>query len=317
MDNFQHLIGQTQSTTLLKQIIIKNKIAPAYLFSGPTGVGRRLAARSFCKSIFSLSKVLQENQTTLEHRILNGNHPDLYWIEPTYQYKGKLFTIRQAQENGLKSNSSPQIRIDQIRNITNFLSRPPLESIRSVVIIESAEMMTEAASNGLLKTLEEAKLATKILIVSNQNLLLPTLVSRCQIIPFYNLSEKDLKQVLRKSDYENIINEEKIIKLSQGSPGKAIGYWNQLQLIPSEITDTLEKIPLSYLNSLELSKKITVELNNSTQIFLIDYMQHFYWVKFRNKNLLELLELSKSYLLRYLNSRLVWDSLLIKISNIL
>ena len=178
-------------------------------------------------------------------------------------------------------------------------------------------MMTEAASNGLLKTLEEAKLATIILIVSNQNLLLPTLVSRCHIIPFYYLSEKDLKQVLRKSDYENIINEEKIIKLSQGSPGKAIGYWNQLQLIPSEITDTLEKIPLSYLNSLELSKKITVELNNSTQIFLIDYMQYFYWVKFRNKNLLELLELSKSHLLRYLNSRLVWDSLLIKISNIL
>ncbi|MFY0609622.1 MAG: AAA family ATPase [Candidatus Atelocyanobacterium thalassa] len=317
MDHFQQLIGQPQSVTLLKQIIIKNHIAPAYLFSGPIGVGRKLAAECFCKSLFSHSKVLQESQLTFEQRIVNGNHPDLYWIEPTYQHQKKLFTVKQAREYGLKRNSPPQIRVDQIRNIANFLSHLPLESIRSIVIIEEAELMTEAASNGLLKTLEEAKLATLILISSNPSLLLPTLVSRCQIIPFYNLSEHNLKEVLSKLNYENIINEEEIIKLSQGSPGKAISYWNKLQLIPSELKNTLKQIPLGDLNSLELSNKINMELDNSTQLFLIDYLQYFYWEKFRNRNLLELLELAKYQLLNYLNSRLVWDLLLMKISNVL
>ncbi len=317
MDHFQQLIGQSQSTTLLKQIIIKNQIAPAYLFSGPVGVGRKLAAKCFCKSLFSLSEISQKNQITLEQRIVNGNHPDLYWIEPTYQYKGKLFTVKQAQESGLKINSFSQIRIDQIRSITRFLSRLPLESIRSVVIIEGAELMTEAASNGLLKTLEEAKSAIIILIASNLNLLLPTLVSRCQIVPFYNLSQDFLKQVLIALDYGRIVEEEEIIKLSQGSPGKAINYWKQSQLIPSELKNTLKQIPLSDLTSLELSKKITMELDSSAQLFLLDYLQHFYWEKFRNRSLLESLEVAKHQLLNHLNSRLVWDFLLIKTSHML
>ena len=317
MDHFQQLIGQSQSTALLKQIIIKNQIAPAYLFLGPVGVGRKLAAKCFCKALFSLSEISQEDQITLEQRIVNGNHPDLYWVEPTYQQKGKLFTAKQAQESGLKINSSYQIRIDQVRSITRFLSRLPLESIRSVVIIEGAELMTEAASNGLLKTLEEAKSAIIILIALNVNLLLPTLVSRCQIVPFYNLSQDCLKKVLITLDCREIVAEEEIMKLSQGSPGKAISYWNQSQLIPFELKSTLKQIPLSDLTSLELSKKISIELDSCAQLFLLDYLQHFYWEKFRNRSLLESLAVAKHQLLDHLNSRLVWDVLLIKIGHML
>ena len=80
---------------------------------------------------------------------------------------------------------------------------------------------------------------------------------------------------------------------------------------------TLKQIPLSDLTSLELSKKISIELDSCAQLFLLDYLQHFYWEKFRNRSLLESLAVAKHQLLDHLNSRLVWDVLLIKIGHML
>ncbi len=137
------------------------------------------------------------------------------------------------------------------------MSRPPLEASRCVVILEAAETMTEAAANGLLKTLEEPGKATLILIAPSVDSLLPTLVSRCQKIPFYRLSDNHLKTVLGRLGYEEIIEQSDIIGLSQGSPGEAITAWQQLQGIPFEVRQQLKSLPQTPLDALKLAKHIT------------------------------------------------------------
>ncbi|MDJ0844609.1 DNA polymerase III subunit delta' [Crocosphaera sp.] len=310
MNHFRQLIGQSAAVTLLEQAITKNRIAPAYLFAGPDGVGRSLGAKCFTQFLLSVG-LSSEKQGTVKKRILDGNHPDFYWVEPTYLHQGQLLTAKEAQETGLKRKAPPQVRIEQIRDITQFLGRPPLEASRCVVVIEAAETMTEAAANGLLKTLEEPGKATLILIAPSADSLLPTLVSRCQKIPFYRLSDDNLKTILGRLSYEEIIAHSDIIGLSQGSPGEAIAAWQQLNTIPFELRQKLKTLPENPLDALQLAKEITTALDNNEQLWLINYLQYSSWQRSQNKLLLGKLERAKKQLLSYVQPRLVWDCLLI------
>ena len=96
-------------------------------FAGPDGVGRRLAAEQLVELLFSQSPspARSEDTDTLRRRIHQRNHPDLLWVEPTYLHQGNLLTVAEAQEKGITRKSPPQIRLDQVRQIAQFLSRPP------------------------------------------------------------------------------------------------------------------------------------------------------------------------------------------------
>ncbi|MEA5508604.1 DNA polymerase III subunit delta' [Crocosphaera sp. UHCC 0190] len=312
MNPFRQLIGQPQGVELLQQAIAHNRIAPAYLFAGPPGVGRGLAAKCFSELLLSLH-LAEEKQILLRKRVADGNHPDLYWVEPTYQHQGQLLTAKEAEETGVKRKAPPQIRIEQIRDITQFLSRPPLEASRCVVVIEAAETMTEAAANGLLKTLEEPGKATLILIAPSADALLPTLVSRCQKIPFYRLSQDNLKTVLGRLGYEQIVNDEEILGLSQGSPGEGITAWEQLQAIPFELRQKFKKFPATPLEVFDLAKIITKELDNSGQLWVMNYLQYSDWQKRQNPIIVQKLERAKKQLLSYVQPRLVWECLLLEL----
>ncbi|MGK7954116.1 MAG: DNA polymerase III subunit delta' [Crocosphaera sp.] len=310
MDHFRQLIGQPSAVALLQQAIAKNRIAPAYLFAGPHGIGRALGAKCFTQFLLCMG-LSDEKQGTVKKRVLDGNHPDFYWVEPTYLHQGQLLTVKEAQETGLKRKAPPQVRIEQIRDITQFLSRPPLEASRCVVVIEAAETMTEAAANGLLKTLEEPGKATLILIAPTIDSLLPTLVSRCQKIPFYRLSDAYLKTILGRLGYEEVVNDPDIIGLSQGSPGEAIAAWQQLQNIPFELRQKLKKLPQNPLDALQFSKEITTALDNDAQLWLINYLQYCHWQKSQDIIFVKKLETAKKQLSSYVQPRLVWDCLLI------
>ncbi|MDP5017137.1 MAG: DNA polymerase III subunit delta', partial [Dolichospermum sp.] len=174
---FSPLIGQQQAVELLTQSVKQHRVAPAYMFVGAEGVGRSLAAKCFIELLFS-SSIKPEQIPILHHRIQQRNHPALLWVEPTYQYQGQRLTPAEAAAKGVKRKAPPVIRLEQIREITQFLSRPPLEAARNVIVLEQAETMAESAANGLLKTLEEPGKETLILIAPSPESVLPTLVSR-------------------------------------------------------------------------------------------------------------------------------------------
>lgn len=255
MNFFAPLLGQDQAVELLTQAVTQNRVAPAYLFAGPDGVGRSLAARCFIEQLFC-TKVPKEEQQQVHKRLHLGNHPDLLWVEPTYLHQGQLLTAAEAQAAGLKRKAPPVIRLEQIRQITQFLSRPPLEAPRSIVVLQQAETMAEAAANALLKTLEEPGQATLILIAPSPESLLPTLVSRCQRIPFYRLATAALAQVLQQTGHAEIFNQPQVLAMSLGSPGAAIASMQQLEKMPTELLNSLLKVPKSLHDALESARQI-------------------------------------------------------------
>lgn len=307
------LIGQDQAIALLKGAIAHYRIAPAYLFAGSPGIGRSLAARAFIELLFC-QNIPADKQPLIQRRLQQGNHPDVLWVEPTYLHNGIRLSATEALEKGLKRKAPPQIRLEQIREISQFLSRSALEASRKVVVIEQAETMAEAAANGLLKTLEEPGRATLILIAPSAESLLPTLVSRCQRIPFHRLAPQDMETVLRQTGHEEILKEPTVMAIAQGSPGEAIAAFLALQAIPPELLIQLTKRPNSPRKALELAKEIDKTLDTEAQLWLVDYLQHCYWQRQHQPGIIQVLERARSYLLGYAQPRLVWEVTMLELS---
>jgi DNA polymerase-3 subunit delta' len=311
MDAFSTIVGQSQAIALLRAAIARDRIAPGYLFVGPAGTGRALVAQAFTQMLVADRKS--------RDRLKDRNHPDVLWVEPTYLDKGKLLTTAEAEAAGLKRRAAPQIRLEQIRGVADFLSRPPLESKRSVVIIPEAQTMAEPAANALLKTLEEPGQATIVLLAPDPSSILPTIISRCQCIPFYRLSQTDLQQVLDRIGHTDL--PESVLALAQGSPGAAISAIAQLQSIPTELLDTIQQLPKHPREALELAKQINRALDAESQLWLIDYLQNYYWRSASLSqahsltwlvNTMQSLEEARQQIISYVQPRLVWEVALLK-----
>lgn len=302
---FGDLLGQEMAVDLLSQAIAQARIAPAYLFAGPSGVGRRLAASRFAECLLSRSDA--SLSTTLRRRIETRNHPDLLWVEPTYLHKGKPITAVEAEELGLNRKSPPQIRLEQIREIARFLSRPTLEAPRAVVVIEGAETMAEAPANGLLKTLEEPGAATLVLLAEDSANLLPTIISRCQTIPFRRLPQETAAGILQQAGYSAILQRPDILAMAQGSPGQAIAAWEQLDAIPEELLTALRHPPATLHAALDLARQVSKEMDTESQLWLVDYLQQVVWETQRSPGILHTLEQARIQLRRFVQPRLVWE----------
>lgn len=312
MSVFASLIGQTQAVELLMQAIARDRVPPAYLFAGSPGIGKSLTAECFSRLLLSPSV----QQPIPAQRITNRNHPDLLWVEPTYLHQGKRLSAAEAEAAGVKRKTPPVVRLEQVREISQFLSRPPLEARRSLVVIEQAETMPEPAANALLKTLEEPGKATIILLAPSVESLLPTLVSRCQRIPFYRLDDVAMNRVLRETGHEAILAEPQILALAQGSPGAAIAHWQKLQTVPLELLESVVEVPTNLRDALGLAKAIAKNLDGETQLWLVDYLQQIYWAQARGSETLNLLEKAKEYLLAYVQPQLVWEVTLMQIQGV-
>ncbi len=313
---FSPLIGQPQAVELLTQAVKQNRIAPAYLFAGPDGVGRSLAARCFMELVFTNSVASSsETITVIRTKLQKDNHPDVLWVQPTYQYQGQRLTATEAAQKGLKRKAPPVIRLEQIREITEFLSRPPLQAPRHIVVVEQAETMAEAAANALLKTLEEPGQATLILIAPSPESILPTLVSRCQRIPFYRLDGTAMAEILTRTGHQEILEHPAVLSLAAGSPGEAIASYQQLQAIPSELLQAVTNPPKSDRQALELGRNIDKALDTEAQLWLVNYLQQSYWQQWHQPSIIEQLEKARKSLLSYAQPRLVWECTFLAIQN--
>ena len=310
MNAFPGLLGQEKAVGLLLQAVKLDRIAPAYLFCGSSGIGRTIAARNFTRLLLT-SGLSPEKSALATKKLQTGNHPDLLWVEPTYQKGGELYTAKQAAEQGLQYKTPPKIRIEQIRHLTQFLNRPAWEASRQVVVIDDAQTMAESPANALLKTLEEPGNATLILIALDTDSLLTTLVSRCQRIQFYPLSSANLTAVLKLNGHQEILQYPELMAIAQGSPGKAIAAWEQLQSIPDELLQRLRRSPKTPLEALNLAQTITTQIDAPTQLWLIDYLQYYYWQQSQQVKLMTTWEKTRRCLLSYVQPRLAWECALL------
>ena len=301
---FDGVVGQPQAVELLTQALRRDRISPAYLFVGVEGVGKRLVAERWVRCLLR-----PQQPHSVARRVAQRNHPDLLWVEPTLVHQGQHFTVAQADAAGLKRKPNATIvRLEQVRELAQQLSRPPLAAPRSVVVIEQTQTMAESAANALLKTLEEPGQATIILLAPTMESLLPTVVSRCQRIPFYRLSQTEMAQVLQRAGQDEILHSCEVLALAQGSPGAAIAHWQMMQLIPPELLKQLSNWPTSLQQALSLARQIAKSLDTEAQLWLLDYLQQTYWQsgQFASINLQQL-EQAKRQLRAYVQPQLVWE----------
>ncbi len=300
--------------TFLKNIIKNKSLANGYIFYGAEGLGKKETALQFIKDILKNSSP-SEN---VEERISNNNHPDFLIIEPD-SLLAKKSSGSFAPEKTIKSGSEI-IKIAQIRNIKTFLSQKSINSEKKIVLIIDAHLLNEAASNCLLKTLEEPSNGIFILITSKLNLLLDTIISRCQIVRFRSFSSKQINSILKEylDTYKLKINTklkfEDLINSANGSPNKLlknIEIWNDFS---DEIISKLDSPIKNSFEILEISKSISEKLEVFQQICLVDLIQTIWWRKTRNISLIKKLENLKYLLRRKIQPRLAWEIAFLKIS---
>ena len=177
-DSFEDLIGQDNIVKTLKNSIIRGKLAHAYLFCGPRGVGKTSAARIFAKTI-------------------NCSNPTPE-MEPCGQcescisfQEGRSYCIHEldaASNNG----------VDDIKALMDQVQIPPQVGKYSVYIIDEVHMLTQSAFNAFLKTLEEPPAhAIFILATTEKHKILPTILSRCQTYDFNRIGIPDIVKNLR------------------------------------------------------------------------------------------------------------------------
>jgi len=182
------VVGHGWVLTLLKNSIASEKVSHAYLFTGPPNVGKRTLALNLAQALNCESQEKPCGQCVSCRKISEGVHPDVRMIDFGYQALLREETVAQQRE----------LRIDTIRSVEAEISLKPFEGQRKVYIIREAEAMTNEAANCLLKTLEEPPPhGVLLLTVTDARLLLPTIVSRCQVLGLrlvpMNLIERELQ----------------------------------------------------------------------------------------------------------------------------
>ncbi len=300
--------------TYLKSIIRNKSFANGYIFYGAEGVGKKQTALQFIKEIFNQSSPVGN----IEERITNNNHPDFLIIGPNSILESKRSKSSDLEKT--TKSGSEIIKIAQIRNIKTFLGQKSINSEKKIVLIIDAHLLNEAASNCLLKTLEEPNNGIFILLTSKLNLLLNTIISRCQLVRFRSFSSKQINSLLKdyldpsQFNINTKLKFEDVINSANGSPGqllKNIEIWNELS---NEITNKLNFPIKNSLEILEVSKLISEQLEISQQICLVNFIQIIWWRKTKNINLLKKLENLKFYLRTNIQPRLAWEITFLKIS---
>ncbi|MGR3310320.1 MAG: DNA polymerase III subunit delta' [Candidatus Brocadiales bacterium] len=233
--SFKKILCQDNIIRLFQGIIAKGRIAHAYIFTGPDGVGKALFAKELAKTLFCGSGETKDSyhpHSTLPRggsgigwgldacdncrscrRIESGNHPDVHWIAP--EKKDKF------------------IKIEYIHALQDDMSLKPVEADRKIFIIAEADKMNEASSNCLLKTLEEPPPDTIIILIATSvKSLKKTITSRCQIVRFNPLPSSTVEAELAARFGGTSMRPSKatpevlewVSQFSFGSLGRAVGF---------------------------------------------------------------------------------------------
>ncbi len=216
------LIGhQAAEETLLRQYR-SGRMHHGWLFAGPRGIGKATLAYRLARFLLafpdpgaapSRTSLYVPAEAPVAHRIAARGHADLITLERAYDAKAER----------LKS----EIAVDDVRKASAFFGRTAGEGGWRICIVDAAEDLNTESANALLKILEEPPARSLFILVSHQaGRLLPTIRSRCLRLDLAPLSEADTIAVMESMAVQNPDEIERAIRLSKGSPGRAVELLN-------------------------------------------------------------------------------------------
>ncbi len=255
-NNLDELVGQKFISITLKQALLTKKIAPAYLFNGPRGTGKTSSARIFAKSLncqaFDQPTITPCCKCDLCRQITDGSALDIIEIDAA-------------------SNTG----VENIREIIERARFAPTQARWKVYVIDECHMLSTAASNALLKTIEEPpSRVVFILATTNPERVLNTIKSRCQKFDFRRISPIDifqhLSEIAEKESIEYEVQALKMIaKRSNGGMRDAQSLLEQLNLLPEGITTNNIQNLLGEVSESELTNLIKSLVENNPESLII------------------------------------------------
>lgn len=246
---YQNIIGQNEAKTRLQKMVLDKRVPHALMFTGKEGTGNLPAALAFIQHLYCENKTVNEacNNCNSCIKVSKLIHPDLHFIVPIAKSKDVKITTDVIKEfrtiflennyltlndwfNELSAeNKQPVIPVDEANAILKTLGYTSYEGSYKSIIIWLPEKMNAEASNKLLKILEEPTPDTIFILVSNApDQLLPTILSRVQQIPFYDLSDSEIEEALISNFKINADVAKQTAVLANGSYTEAIALLNQL-----------------------------------------------------------------------------------------
>ena len=203
---WQKIQGHDAARHQLFTAFRRGRLAHAFLFTGPVGVGKHLFATEFAKALLCENppaELTACDRCQACAQVMAGTHPDFY-------------TVRKPLDRH-------DLPIDDMRLFCNQLALKPSRGKRAVGIVEDAEFMNDSSSNCFLKTLEEPPPGSVlILLTSTTEGQLSTILSRCQVVRFHPLPPLAVATVLATHDITDSTQVQRLVRLANGCPGQAL-----------------------------------------------------------------------------------------------
>ena len=229
-DVFSGILGQPKVRDFLRSVVERDAIGQSYLFAGPAGSNKTLAAYALAQAVICENKGCGSCDAC--KRIAKRTHPDVRYLEP---------------------EGAGGYLIEQIRDLIIDVSMAPIQAQRKVYIIDRVDLLGVQAANAFLKTLEEPpEHVVLILLGRTQASVLPTIVSRCQVVPFRHIPHTEAVGIVCQNTGASPLQAAVAIQASNGSISKGI------EFVRSSERFAFRQRVLQILESLELADDLDI-----------------------------------------------------------
>ena len=261
---FDSVVGQKAITSTLQNAIRTNTLAQAFLFCGPRGVGKTTCARIMAKTINCMNPTADMEACDECESCKGFNNSNSF----------NIYELDAASNNS----------VDDIRNLVDQVRIPPQVGQYKVYIIDEVHMLSQAAFNAFLKTLEEPPAYAKfILATTEKHKIIPTILSRCQIFDFKRITVDDISKHLQNiAVKENIIAEEEALNIiaqkADGALRDALSIFDQMvsfsgnTITYKNVIDNLNVLDYEYY--FRIVDYILAKDNNSILLLLNDVVEN-------------------------------------------